>query len=52
MTTDWLCAILIILFLIIGWIWTIKTENNFYYKVMIMYILSIIGVSIIGSIFY
>lgn len=52
MNTDYLCIILIIILLIIGWIWTAKDSSDSIYKIILMYILTIIGGSIIGFIFF
>ena len=52
MNTEWLCAILIIVLLIIGWIWAFKDEDITYPRLPIMYLLTIIGIGIIGSLFW
>ena len=52
MTTDILCIILIIALLVIGWIWADKDDDFPSFRPLIMWLLSIIGLSICGAIIW
>lgn len=51
--TEFICIILIVVLLIVGWRWAFKGDIfDPPHKIPLMYLLTIIGIGIVGSMFW